>query len=147
MSKTIKKSIDINASKERVWDVLLNNKFTKIWYAEFSEGSRAETDWKVGSKAVFTDKSKGGLIGKVIAHKPNEVIAMEYQGIVVNGVEDYTSGDARNVKGGLEKYQLTEKKGITHLSIACDMGEEFFESMSVAWDKALKKIKQLSEST
>lgn len=146
MSKKIKKSIDINASKERVWDVLLNNKFTQIWHAEFSEGSHAETDWKVGSKASFTDKSKGGLVGKVITHEPNEVIAVEYQGVVVNGVEDYSSNDARNVQGGLEKYQLSEKKGVTHLSIACDMGEVFFESMSLAWDKALQKIKQLSES-
>lgn len=146
MSKTIKKSIDINASKEKVWDVLMNDKYERIWYAEIREGAHAETDWQVGSKALFTDERKAGVVGKVISNKPHEVIAVEYQGIVVNGVEDYNSSDAKNIKGGLEKYELKEKKGVTHLSIACDMPETYYKSMSEAWDRALQKIKKLSES-
>lgn len=144
--QTIKKSIEINTSKEKVWDVLLNDKFTKIWYAEFSEGSHAETDWKVGSKAIFTDNSKEGLVGKVIVNKPNEVISVEYQGTVIDGKEDYESDVSKNVKGGLETYRLSEKDGVTYLSIECDMAPELFESMSLLWEKALQKVKELSET-
>ncbi len=144
--QTIKKSIEINAPKEKVWEVLLNDKFNRIWYAEFSEGSHAETDWKVGSKAVFTDNTEFGLVGKVIVNKAYEVISIEYQGVVIAGKEDYESDIASSVKGGRETYMLSEKENVTHLSIECDMSEELFESMSLLWDRALQKVKELSET-
>ena len=145
--KTIKKSIDIHAPKEKVWDVLLNDKYTRLWYAAFSEGSHAETDWKVGSKAVFTDNSKSGLVGEVIAHRPNEFISIEYHGLISDGKEDYTSDEAKDVKGGRETYQLVEKGAMTRVLIELDMSETHFESMSEAWEKALQNIKALSETT
>jgi len=144
--RTIKKSIRLNAPKEVVWNVLLDDQFTRKWYAEFSEGSHAETDWQIGSKAVFTDNTKSGLVGKIIANKTHEIISVEYTGFVENGVEDYTSEVAKAVNGGHETYRLSESNGVTHLSIECDMTEDCFEFMSLAWDKALQKIKNLSES-
>lgn len=146
MKQTIKKSIKLNSPKENVWEVLLNDKFTRIWYAAFSKGSHAETDWEVGSKAVFTDDSKCGLIGRVVANKPCELLSIEYTGFLENGVEDYNSDVAKEVKGGLETYRLSEANGITCLSVECDMSENMFESMSLAWDNALLKIKGLTES-
>lgn len=143
----IKKSIEINAPKEKVWDVLLNDQFIRIWYSAFGDGVKAETDWNLGSKAVFTDNSKSGMVGKIIAKKPGEILSVEYQGVVVDGVEDYDSDDAMNVKGGLETYELTEKDGVTKLAISCDMSEEYFEMMSEAWENALQKIKELAETT
>jgi uncharacterized protein YndB with AHSA1/START domain len=147
MKKKIKKSVDIHAPKEKVWDILLNDEYTRIWYAEFSEGSHAETDWKVGSKAVFIDNSKSGLVAKVIANQPNEFISVEYQGLISDGKEDYASDNATGIKGDRETYQLVEKGGETHLSIDLDISEAYFEFMSEAWDKALQKIKALSETT
>ncbi|MBC7829774.1 MAG: SRPBCC domain-containing protein [Chitinophagaceae bacterium] len=141
----IKKSIELSAPKEIVWDVLLDDDCTRAWYAEFSEGTHAKTDWKVGSKAIFTDNTKSGMVAKVVQNIPGEILSMEYQGIVVNDIEDYEGEIAQAVKGGREIYQLTEKNGKTTLSIECDMGEDFYESMSEAWDRALQKIKQLSE--
>ena len=143
--QTIKKSIAIHAPKETVWEILLNDKFTRIWYAEFSEGSHADTDWKLGSKAVFTDNKGCGIVGKIIANKPGEIISIEYDGVINDGIEDYESETAKQVKGGIETYHLSEKKGITELSIECDMGAEYFEMMSQAWDKAVLKIKSLAE--
>ena len=143
--KAIIKSVDIKAPKEKVWDVLLNDKFTRIWYAEFSEGSHAETDWTPGSKAIFTDNTGNGLVGKVVVNKPNEILSVQYQGMMRNGIEDFESDESKSVKGGHETYLLSQKDGNTKLSIECDMSEELFESMSKLWDKALQKIKQLSE--
>ncbi|MBC7888409.1 MAG: SRPBCC domain-containing protein [Ferruginibacter sp.] len=144
--KTIKKSIEINAPKEKVWEVLLDDKFTRIWYAEFSEGSHAETDWKIGSKALFTDNSKTGIVGKIIENKPSELISIGYEGIVgADGIEDYESDKAMEVKGSYETYTLSQNdEGKTLLSISCDMAENYFDTMSLAWDKALLKIKTLS---
>lgn len=143
--KTIKNTIDIHAPKEKVWDVLLKDELNHIWYAEFMEGTHVETDWKVGSKAVFKDGTNSGMITKVIVNKPNEALSVEFQGALVNGVEDYDSAEAKGIKGGKETYQLSEKEGVTHLSIAADMDESYFESMSASWEKALQKIKELAE--
>lgn len=136
----------MNVPKEIVWDVLLTDKFTRNWYAEFSEGSHAETDWKVGSKAIFTDNSKCGLIGTVLINVPFEIISLEFQGMITDGVEDYDSKVARDIKGGRETYRLAEEIGQTVLSIECDMGEDVFDSMSSAWERALQKIKTIAES-
>lgn len=144
-TETIKKTIDISAPREKVWDVLLQDKFTRIWYAEFSEGTYAETDWQVGSKAVFKDHTESGMVGKVITNQPNELLSVEYQGLVADGKEDYQSAEAQQVKGGRETYRLAEKNGVTQLSIEGDMSEAYFETMSLAWNKALQKIKELSE--
>lgn len=144
-NQTIQKSIAVNASKENVWDVLLQDQFTRTWYAEFSPGSHADTDWQVGSKAIFTDDSKNGLVGKVITNQPYEVVSVEYQGVLVDGKEDYDSADAQPVKGWKETYRLSEKDGVTQLSIESDMSEAYFESMSLAWEKALQKVKELAE--
>ena len=43
-------TIDINAPREKVWDVLWQDDSYRKWTSVFSEGSHAETDWKKGSK-------------------------------------------------------------------------------------------------
>lgn len=144
--RTIKKTIELNAPKEIVWNVLLHDEFTRIWYSEFSAGSHADTDWSVGSKAIFSDDSHSGLIGKVIANQPCELLSVQYTGQLIHGVEDYDSAIAKDVQGGLETYRLSEKNGKTLLATECDMNEDFFETMSEAWDRALQTIKQLAES-
>ena len=146
MKYELKKSIEINAPKEQVWDVLINDKFTRLWYAEFSEGTYAETDWTVGGKAVFKDNSQSGIVGEIIANKPNEVLSLEYKGVVKDGKEDYESEEAESVKGGHETYLLSEKNGVTDLSIECDTSDAYLATMEPMWDKALQKIKSLSES-
>lgn len=144
--QTIKKSIRANAPKEKVWEVLLEDKFARIWYAAFSEGAHAVTDWQTGSKVTFTDNSGDGLIGRVLVNKPHEMVSVEYTGVLAEGKEDYDSQEAIGVKGGRETYLLLEKDGITRLSIECDMAAEMFELMSRSWDKALEKVKDLSEN-
>lgn len=144
--KVIIKSIEIKAPKEKVWNVLLDDKSTRIWYAAFSEGTHAKTDWEVGSKALFVDNSNCGMVSKVIVNNPGEMLSIEHQGIIMDGKEDYESEMAKAIKGGREIYLLSATNGITNLSIESDMAEEMFESMSLSWDKALQKIKELSEN-
>jgi len=93
--KRIKKSIQINATKEKVWDVLFTDHYTRIWYAAFGEGSHADTDWEVGSKAIFADGSHSGLIAEVIVNQPNEKLSVEYTGVLNDKTEDYDSDVAK----------------------------------------------------
>ncbi len=143
--QTIKKTVAVNAPKEKVWDVLLQDNFNRIWFAAFSDGTYADTDWQLGSKVKFIDNSSSGLVGKVVVNRPYEVISVEYTGLVEAGNEDYESQVAKEMKGSRETYRLIEKEGVTTLAIESDMSEEYFDMMSAAWDNALEKIKELAE--
>jgi len=145
-TQTIKASVDIHAPKEKVWQVLLDHKYIQVWYTAFGEGITADTDWRLGSKAVFTDNKGSGMIGKIVKHIPNEMIDIEYEGIMVNGKEDYHSNAANDMKGTHETYRLSTTDDATNLSIECVMDDAYYEMMSSAWEKAVQKIKQLSES-
>ncbi|MXV50930.1 SRPBCC domain-containing protein [Pedobacter sp. HMF7647] len=143
--KRIEKTININAPITKVWPVLYRDELTRQWYSEFSTGTYAESDWKEGSKVIFKDESNSGIVGKVVSNKP-EYLAIEYTGVINDDKEDYESGMAKDMAGCQEIYKSSEVDGITTLEISCDMGEPYFEEMSKAWDRALEKIKQLSES-
>ncbi|MCF0040940.1 DinB family protein [Dyadobacter fanqingshengii] len=145
-TKLIKKSIAINAPKENVWKVMISNDKNKIWYNAFSEGTQAETDWQVGSKAVFSDDSKSGIVGIITVNKPAEELVIEYTGVLNNGVENYENEEAQSVKGFQEFYWLKEENGVTRLDMQCDMGIDYFEMMSDAWDHALIIVRELAET-
>lgn len=143
--KTIEKAIEIAASRDAVWEILTDDRFTPRWYGEFSLGARPETTWEEGSKVLFTDLSGGGLVGEILVNEPLNMLSVEYQGIVFGGEEDYTSEGAMSVKGGEETYLLTDKEGQTELCVKVDILPEYFDSMSSAWERALEKIKLLAE--
>jgi uncharacterized protein YndB with AHSA1/START domain len=144
-TKVIKKSIEINAPKEEVWKTLILDERNAIWYAAFSEGTHAETDWQVGSKVVFKDASQSGIIGVITENKPNEMLSIEYNGVVVEGKEDFESELAQAMNGFKELYWLKEENGVTKLDVQSDMGAEYYQMMSEQWDKAMLQIKSLSE--
>lgn len=143
-NKVIRKSADISAPRSKVFEVLVDDECTKRWFAEFGEGAHAETTWEEGSKASFTDDSGSGLVGIVMVNRPGELLSVKYTGIVADGVEDYDSELAKEVIDMMETYVLTEKDGITTLSVDVDMSEEYYDVMSEAWDNALKKISELA---
>ncbi|GHB53944.1 SRPBCC domain-containing protein [Persicitalea jodogahamensis] len=143
--KTIEKAVEIAASREKVWEILTDERFTPRWYGEFSFGARPKTNWEEGSKVLFTDVSGGGLVGEVLVNEPPLMLSIEYQGVVFGGEEDYTSEEAMSVKGGKETYLLTHKEGATELSVEVEMAEDSFDSMTLAWKRAMAKIKTLAE--
>lgn len=50
MTKELKKTIAIQASKAEVWDALINPEKIK----KYLFGTETKTDWKVGSSIVFS---------------------------------------------------------------------------------------------
>lgn len=143
--KTIKKSILIRASKEKLWDVLTQDQYTRDWYSVFSPGSYAVTDWKPGSKALFLDHSNNGMVAKVAESIPGKSLIVEYTGVVSDGKEDLDSAIAQQYKGGRESYRLTEENGATRLDISSDMDENMFDMMSDKWENAFERLKELAE--
>lgn len=63
----------INATKQKVWDILTKPEFVKLW----QYGSILLTDWKVGNKIEFVTEWEGNTFkqwGIVLEMQPNELI-------------------------------------------------------------------------
>ncbi|RZK37216.1 MAG: SRPBCC domain-containing protein [Pedobacter sp.] len=143
-------NIEINASREKVWDVLFGEKTYPLWTTAFSEGSKVETDWQKGSKALFIDQSNRGMVSRIAENVPNEFMSIEHLGMYDNGVEDFESAEVKRWAGAKENYTLTDLDGKTHLNIFMEMDEseenkQMIEMFAGMWPKALAKVKELAE--
>ena len=81
----IKLSIDIQAPKEKIWDVLLEHNTYRQWASVFHPGSYAEGDWQQGSKVFFKTPEGDGMVSLVNIHTPCEIISFKHLGVLKNG--------------------------------------------------------------
>ena len=135
--------IEINASREKVWDILWSDKNYPEWTSVFAAGSRAETDWKKGSKVLFLDGKNEGMVSTIVENIPNEFMSIKHLGIVKNGVEDFDS--EKEWAGALESYTLANTNGKTELTVEMDITEEYRDYFMNTWPKALEKVRELAE--
>ncbi|HTM99408.1 MAG TPA: SRPBCC domain-containing protein [Pedobacter sp.] len=145
-------NIEINAPREKVWEVLFGEKTYPMWTTVFSEGSKAETDWQKGSKALFIDDSNRGMVSRIADNVPNEYMSIEHLGMYDNGVEDYESEHVKMWAGAKENYTLTDLGGKTNLHIFMEMDEseknkQMIDMFAGMWPKALAKVKELAETS
>ena len=138
-------SISVNASREKIWDILWSDSSYRQWTSVFAEGSRAETDWKKGSKVLFHDGKGDGMVSTIIENIPNEFMSIKHLGEVKKGIEDTTSEKVKQWAGAMENYTLTEVNGKTELNVDMDIAEEYKDYFLTTWPKALEKIKELAE--
>ncbi|MES2488011.1 MAG: SRPBCC domain-containing protein [Bacteroidota bacterium] len=143
--KKIENTTKIKASADKVWQVLMDESYYMQWYAAFGVGSKATSDWKEGSKIIFSDDNGMGLIGTIAVLNPAKEFRVKMKGILNDGVEDYDSDHTKGLELAEERYVLTEAHGTTTLYTTADMDESWYDSMSVSWENALKKIKELAE--
>ena len=140
-------STDINAPKEKVWEVLWNEASYRTWTQPFAEGSHVVTDnWKEGSKVLFLDGRGMGMVSVVASNKPNEFMSFKHLGEVKDGVEDTSSEKVSGWAGATENYFLKEAGGKTQLKVEMDITDEFKDMFSKIWPKALEQVKTLCEN-
>jgi hypothetical protein len=144
--ETLHFSTSINASKERVWEILWNDDNYRKWTSVFCAGSYAESDWNEGSKILFLDGDRSGMISKIETKKPYEQMVFKHLGEVKNGVEDTESEAVKKWANALEGYRLSEEGGVTELVVEMDVFDDFKEYIEKTFPKALEQIKILSES-
>jgi hypothetical protein len=139
-------SIDINAPREKVWDILWHDDSYRKWTSAFAEGSYAETDnWKEGSKVLFLSPGGEGMVSTVASNKKNEFMSFKHLGVVKNGVEDTDSENVKGWAGAMENYRLKDENGKTKLVVDMDSTDEFKDYFSKTWPIALQKVKELAE--
>lgn len=143
--KKLEFSTTINASPLKVWDIITGKDTYNQWTATFAEGSSAETDWKKGSKALFTDGKGSGMVSEIVESIPGQFLSIHHLGEVKDGVEDPTTYQGEEWGSALENYTLKEVDGKTHWLVEMDMNEEYVQYMEDTWPLALAKVKELAE--
>lgn len=139
-------SIQINAPKEKVWSILLDDKTYRQWASVFHEGSYAIGDWSEGSKILFLGPEGSGMTSRIFRHVPNEFISIQHLGTIKDGVEDFESEETKKWSGALENYSASERNGATELLVEFDTTEDYEAYFQEKWPKALEKVKELSEN-
>jgi uncharacterized protein YndB with AHSA1/START domain len=139
-------NITINASRERVWQILWGMDTYPQWTSVFSANSSVETDnWKKGSKVIFGDGTGNGMVSMVADNKPNEYMSFKHLGEINDGVEDTTSEKVQLWAGSTENYTLKDADGKTELLVDMDIAAEWKDHFAKIWPQAMDKIKELSE--
>jgi len=141
--KEIQFSIEINASKERVWATLWEDVTFRDWANIIDEGTYMRGVMKAGNEIEFISSVNGygvtSLIEKLI---PNEFILFRHR------ADTKGSGQQEREKewtGGTESYSLTEKDGVSVLIATADIPDELEEIFNIRLPRALDGIKALAE--
>lgn len=143
--KKLEFDIKINATPETVWNIIIGKDTYPEWTATFCEGSAVETDWKKGSKALFTDGNGSGMVAEIEENIPYEFLSIRHMGEIVNGVEDTMSDKVKEWAGAHENYTLKQVNGQTHWEVAIDVTPDFIDYMNDTWPKAQQKVKEMAE--
>lgn len=143
-------SILINAPKEKVWHAMLDDATYREWTEAFNEGSYYKGDWSEGSKMLFLgpDPKTGkesGMVSRIAENRFGEFLSIEHLGLIMNGVEDTESEEAKKWAPAFENYTFIAKEGGTELIVDMDSEESMAEEFSRMWPDALERLKKIAE--
>jgi hypothetical protein len=141
--KEMQFSIEINATKERVWDTLWQDETFREWASIIDPETYMVGDLKEGNEIQFISGSSGygvtSLVEKVVA---GESLLLKHR---ADTQEVGKRERDDEWTGGEERYSLAEKDGITTLTVAFGVPPELEEQFKVNFPKALERVKVLAE--
>lgn len=147
--KTLQFETTINAPKQKVWSIMIDDSTYREWTEVFSPGGYYEGSWDKGSKILFLgpgeDGKLSGMVSKIVENKPYDFISIEHYGEVRDGVEDTTSERVKLWSGAHENYYFSEENGATKLKVTLDTVDEYAAMFDGLWPKALDKLKEICE--
>ncbi|GIZ08297.1 SRPBCC domain-containing protein [Flavobacterium sp. UMI-01] len=143
----------INASAESVYNAMLGKNTIETyqqWTSVFNPTSTYEGGWDKGAKIYFigTDENgkKGGMVSEIAENIPFQFVSIRHYGIL-DGEIEITDGPAvQEWAGGFENYSFSEKNGVTTVSVAIDVTNDFVAYFNTSWPKALVALKDLVEN-
>lgn len=139
-------STTINATKNKVWQILWDNETYKAWVSVFHEGSTADSDWNEGSKILFHDGKGNGMYSIIDKKVQGELMAFRHIGEVKNNEELPIDEKTKGWTGSMEVYTLKEENGITELVLEIDVVEDYLDYFNKTFPLALQKVKELAEN-
>ncbi len=135
--------IEINATKERVWDTLWQDETFRQWAGIIDPETYMAGELQEGNEVQFISAENGyGVTSLVETLVPGEFLLFRHQ------ADTQKNGQQEREKewtGGAESYSLTEKDGATTLTAAFDVPSEMEDYFKVNYPKALERVKTLAE--
>ncbi len=141
--KAIQFSIEIHATKEKVWDTLWQDETFREWAGIIDPGTYMVGNLRVGNEVQFISSENGygvtSLIEKLIE---GEFLLLRHH---ADTQEEGKREREKEWTGGEESYSLAEKDGTTTLTVVFDVPLEMEEYFKVNYPKALERVKVLAE--
>lgn len=136
-------SIGIRAAKETVWDTLWRDETFREWADFIDPGTYMVGELKEGNEVQFISSVNGyGVTSLVEKLVPGELLLLKHR---ADTQESGQRERADEWTGGEERYELTEKDGVTTLTTAFGVPPEMEEYFATAYPKALDRVKTLAE--
>lgn len=148
--RKIIKSINIRASREAVWAAIVNDAKYRLWASAFGEGSCFEGGWQEGDSIRFLaldeEGRRMGMVSQIVVSEHLKNITIRHLGIISDGVEDCTSGEALKWAPAHESYHLEAiDRQTTRFTVEAEIGDEFYDMFDDMWTIALQKLKAVCE--
>ena len=145
--ETLSYEIEINASPQKVWDVLWDTTTYSEWTKFFGSGSVMKSDWKVGGKTYFLNGEGEGMVSTIDSlDEPNQIIFKHLGMVDKEGNEDTKSKEVMEWSGSFEKYILIDLDGKTKLHAEVQTEKEWEDHMNTGFTKGLEIVKNLAEN-
>jgi uncharacterized protein YndB with AHSA1/START domain len=143
--KKISFTTTINASPEKVWEVLWSERYYREWTSAFTPGAYAESDWKEGSTIRFLSPQGEGMRSLITKKVPNKHMAFRHLGPIAGGKDVEPDEESREWIGATEDYLLEAADEGTVLKVEVDVTDKHESYFQETFPRALKRIKDLSE--
>jgi uncharacterized protein YndB with AHSA1/START domain len=145
--KTLEFKIDIQASRKKVWETMLDKDTYKEWVGVSWPDSYYVGEWKEGNDLKFITPDESGTLVNLIKHKPYEVSYAKHIAVLnPGGEEDRESEVAKGWIGTTERYTFTEIKNGTELKIEITTNPDWAKMFNDGWVNALAKLKEMCEN-
>lgn len=133
-------TIEISATKEKVWNTLWEDESYRKWTSVFMQGSYAETDWKEGSEVLFLTEDGSGIQSLVDKNIPCE--HMVFRHICELKKREPVGETWDNIR---EEYVLIPTAEGIHLEVTHDVTAGMGKYLLNTMPKAMEVLKALCE--
>lgn len=141
--KELRFSIEIHATKQKVWDSLWQDETFRDWAGIIDPGTYMAGELKQGAEVQYISAENGyGVTSLVEKLTPGEYVLLRHS------ADTQDAGERERDKewtGGKESYSLMEQDGTTTLTAAFDVPPDLEDYFTANYPKALERVKVLAE--
>lgn len=142
--KEMQFSVAIEANKVVVWDTLWRDETFRQWASVIDPETYMVGELKQGSEVQFISADGGyGVTSMVETLIDNEYLVLRHS---ADTQDEGSRGREKEWTGGTEVYSLTEKDGVTTVSVAFDVPINMTAYFTLNYPKALGVVKELAEN-
>ena len=132
-SRFVTLKFDINATKNKIWEVLTKTEYSNTLQAIFDKENKLKTDWNIASKVNFKYPNAGNITSEFAGDLyGNQYIQIDYELGNYQYVEKFLVGENQDSKS-------------SELIIVCGPYGDDFKNQKTILTNWAQKVKELSE--